>query len=433
MVSFIPIIIWTIIISFSVIKTKSDKLFITLLFLPLFIYPTIQIGSARISSLYYVCVCYLILVLICRKKNLSITTASYIGIALLILCCYILGWASNGVGGIVVPIIGFAKFLPIIMAMDLLLNHTEQNALLQGFQKALDISVCIDFIVALGQIFQPTVTSTITDYFFYNDETINFSDVLLNEGFSSRIYGIFNHPSTQAVFCLIVFSFYLTRMKERSINRLFFIISIFMGLASCSKTFILGAPIILILWFIINFRKIVNLRIMVAVTLIALFCLFVFVNFDDIMNYIRSFNPVLAYYLNYLKSPIEALNTRYSIGNGNLSPMYSIIENHLIIGVGPNAISGEEVLDSAPLVILHNGGILALVLFLILFVSLLRKSLKYKQEDLIYMLTIIFISGFAIPTWIFHAASLSVTVYVLLKTNLLKTGRASITKTVIDK
>lgn len=424
MVSYIPVVIWTVMILFSLHKQDNEKNSITLLFLPLFIYPTIQVGSARISSLYYVCFLYMALVFLRRKRTLSNTSAVYLGIACFVLLCFILGWGLNGVGGIVGSMIGFSKFIPIVLSLDLLLNQTKSEVLVHGFRNALNISVCIDFIAVLAQIINPSLAAKIVDMFFYNDQTINFSDELIKGTLGGRMFGIFNHPSVQAIFCLVVFAFYLTRLKEKRINKYIFIISIFMGIASCSKTFVLGAPVVLVLWFLFNFKRVSNPRILVAIFFMLIICFLLVIYFDAIIVNIRSINPVLAYYLGFLKKPFEALNTRYSMDSGNLSSMYSIIKNNLLFGVGPNSIMGEEVLDSAPLVLLHNGGIVCLLAYLILFLWLLVQTSKYKQETLKYFLAIIFISGFALPTWIFHAATISVTIFILLMINSLRVTRS---------
>lgn len=423
MVSYIPVVIWTAMILFSLHKQENDKDFITLLFLPLFIYPTIQVGSARISSLYYVCFLYMALVFLRRKRILSNTSAIYLGIAIFILLCFILGWGLSGVGGLLGSMIGFIKFIPIVLSLDLLLNQVKSEVLVQGFRSALNISVCIDFIAVLAQMINPNLAAKIIDMFFYNDQTINFSDEIIKGSLGGRMFGIFNHPSVQAIFCLVVFAFYLTQLKEKKINKYIFIISIFMGIASCSKTFVLGVPVVLAIWLLINFKRVSNPRVLVAIFFLLILCVFIVVNFDAIITYIRSINPVLAYYFGFLKKPFEALNTRYSMDNGNLSSMYSIIKNHLLFGVGPNSIMGEEVLDSAPLVLLHNGGIVCLLLYLSLFLWLFVQTLKYKQETLIYFLAIIFVSGFALPTWIFHAATITVTMYILLMINSIRSER----------
>jgi hypothetical protein len=217
-----------------------------------------------------------------------------------------------------------------------------------------------------------------------------------------------------AIFALVGVAYYLNHLSEKKSNIFIMVVFIIIGFTALSKTFILGLPLLLFVYFIYNTNRLLNAKWLFILTLAIAVVIIVVLNFDVIITKVYGYNRYMGYYLRMLKSPFDAFSSRYSVNNGILSQNYDLIKKNLIVGVGPVSVQGEQILDSAPIVILHNGGILALVTVLWYYFKSIIISIKYKYTTILYLLVVILASGFGLPIWVFHNASIGVIIYCCL-------------------
>ncbi len=405
------ILFWSALLIISVLRNKLAGF---LLFLILFVNITIPIFGLRINSLYYFTILLFVLILIKRdvKWTIDKDTRKYCLLLILILLTYSLGWLCSGAGSLIGGLIGCIKFIPIIVEFSVLFQDIDKKTVKKDFGIAINIVVFLNTVMVVLQKINPSFSTTITDIFFYNDDTINSSDQIIN-GVMTRCYGIFNHPATLGTFSLFAITYNVYSNYKAIIRYPFIVCSFIIGLLSLSKTFVLGFPMIVIIMLLVGLKKCRSLRTIVLYLSVIVTGIIVILNFETIISVLSANNAYMRYYLSTLYNPFDAFQTRYSREEGALSFTYEIIKENFLIGVGPNSIKGEAVLDSAPVVIAHNGGVIGLILVTILLLYLLVKIFKTKQNELLLLWAVVLVSGFALPTWIFHMSTIGATIYII--------------------
>jgi hypothetical protein len=96
--------------------------------------------------------------------------------------------------------------------------------------------------------------------------------------------------------------------------------------------------------------------------------------------------------------------------------MPEFLKQYWLFGAGPVSIATEGVLDSAPYVILHSGGVVAFIVIAYYYIFHLVKSVQ-KRDMLTFMLiTFILITGTGFQTWIASDASTWVLMSIFMLT-----------------
>lgn len=410
MISFVLPILWTISILKHVAKHEDVS---AIVFLSIILTPTVLFVGQRINCMYYLCFLF---GLIASLKHLVIDRKSICFLLCLSMVIFLsfLGWIINGEGSFFVPFLGELKFIIVAFELFIIFNSYEKEQIENGFQKAMITAIVLNAIVVVLSLLIPVHITSIVELFYYNDDTINASESIIN-GKMARAYGLFNHPAALALFSLFSLVFFLKNYFKVAHGWFFLFLSMLTGLLAFSKTFIIGFPIVIIIWLLFYGKALFRSKAgsILLIIMLALFFLFV-ISFDSILGFIRERSPVLAYYLGFLKDPAGSLNTRYSSSAGNLAPLYKIISEHPIIGVGPNPIMGEVVLDSAPLTILHDGGVLRLLVVMAMYAGMINDCIKKRRWDFVLYFVIVFLSGFGLPTWVFSQYTFPFIVYILL-------------------
>ena len=138
------------------------------------------------------------------------------------------------------------------------------------------------------------------------------------------------------------------------------------------------------------------------------------IQYESIHSFLYERSQVVAYYFSFLHNPLKAFATRYSSKTGILLPIYEIIRKHPIIGVGPLAVKGEILADSAPIIILHNGGVIALLIVILFYLWLFYCIWKCAGMEEIFLWFTVIMSGFALSTWTFYLLTYPVLMYLIL-------------------
>ena len=113
-----------------------------------------------------------------------------------------------------------------------------------------------------------------------------------------------------------------------------------------------------------------------------------------------------AYYYGFLVNPISSLATRYAIGAGEqlridrgadaitISALLQFYE-HPVFGVGPLMVDGEFIGDSQFTSVLHNGGIVATLAYLALYLRIFWIGLMSRDRVVLVMLPAVVLGCFA--------------------------------------
>ena len=266
--------------------------------------------------------------------------------------------------------------------------------------------ILINLIVSIIQLTMPSTVDLF--YNFYYKDSFPILQSVKKMGFFTRAFGTFGTPVKVGFFSLITISYFLQTYKNKLTDFLIILLALLLGLAALSKTFIIGFPIILILFTISKFNI---KRANIFKTTIIIFTFGVVIIYT--INYLRNNGFYIDYYLKFIFDPMDAFNTRYGSGSdsGLLSTTFDVIKNNILTGVGTTQVENEFIGDSTYVKILHGTGIIGIILF-ILFIAL---HVDYRKKVLTRNLFLIatLLGGLALPVFanIFGAIIFSIIEY----------------------
>ena len=401
------------------------KSFLTQIYLMLMIIPSLQVGGHWYSGQYFVVLILLFLIFGLKLKKIEPWIANYVVTCILVILVYSVGFFLNNntssIYALLLPVLTMLKYPLIVICIGLLLCEEEIENIENAYFDTLKIVVIINLIVIVLQIFIPQVAAKLLDAFFYNDDSLNQIDAIAQGGGYVRYTGIYNYPSilgSVMLICLISF-LYCKNLRHRA----FFVgITLITGVASMSKSFYLGLAIVLILWTLMNF-KLNDLKTTLMSVVVAITSSEIYIFRDAIYLWLRSKNAYLAYYFSCVFNLSMSLSTRYDASSGNTTAMLSMAKEHIVIGYGPLSVYGEVLQDSAFAIILHNGGIIALLIIELSYASLFINKVRLKRKCDEMLIIGIMVLGFAIPVWIFSPVTLGTIVYLYSTSSKLKMER----------
>lgn len=398
-------IFYVIIATIFVIR-KKNIFTVTLIYLTLA--PDIKLGNNDISAMYLM-IFYLIFIFLIKRSKISVdkNNKNYLLLIMFnfilyfimtIICNYEL--TSSGISSM----IGFLKIPILIILFCSLFPGEIKN------QKSYDRAFkCLLVINLFGVLLQFMYGSQIRSFFesMYLTNDYTYYSTLASWEVYNRKFGFFASPMLLGIFCLTTFLYFLLSYKKSKNNKylIWTAVSLAVGLTSLSKTFIIGVPLTVIIYFFVNIgnkkkKTSINqkrrqnnfLKICICLPIV----LFVF---SKLYIYLTE-NTTIIYYIQMLSNPLSALETRYSANSDNLllSDTYNVIKEHLIFGVGFQSINNEFLGDSSYIMSLHNGGLISLISIIIFYLLNLIKAIKRKNIDKILFIIIWAISGLAMPT-----------------------------------
>lgn len=412
------LLIWSI---FIIAWTYRKKNVGVLVFLTLMVVPTIEIGSQRINATYYWLFFYLFLIALMNVKiKIKKSIVVYCLVCILLILNYCIAWAWNGMisSSMFSVCVIYIRYIVLAIELGVIFRTEKIENICFEFKSALNITMFINFITVIFQMIIPTQTLTLIQYFFYDEQGLSQIEAVQN-GVMSRYLGIYNHPGLLGIFCLFIIAVYLPQLMKAKKSYIYIGMALFCGISSLSKVFILGVPIIIILWIILSYREMKTQTFLSVFGVCSLFII-IFIEYENIYNWLYQKSQLLAYYFSFLSQPLKAFATRYDSQGGVLSETFAVIKEHFIIGVGPVPIRGETLADSAPILILHNGGSIALALVIILYLYVFIRNWRSGLQEGVLLCCVIILTGFALPTWIFYMSSFPILLFLLLNASSVK-------------
>lgn len=203
-------------------------------------------------------------------------------------------------------------------------------------------------------------------------------DSIMEFGSLGRLQGTFASSAFPGTLSYVgIGMFLLNYFKERKWSSIFMILcSIYIGFASASKRFFLGAVVVVAICMIIkllwgkNLHYDYKIGVLLGSSFIAIIYLYGSL----------SENLGIEYYADYLLRADFIGSTKTRFGeDGVVNSMIPYIEKYWLLGLGEIIIDNVLVTDSAFYITLFSTGILGMLAFIIMFLNLIIRAISIKN------------------------------------------------------
>ena len=379
--------------------------------------PYIQIGKEQIDSSYIVAIVFFITILLFQRK-IKMPPKLLRGYLLLLIninIVYLIAWmmfSRNDSGTLISSLAGALKIFIIIIECWIM------NSVVDSVDVRAEISKMIAVILVLNLVF---IIYEMIDFVgsrqFLLDHLLSYKEQSYLKqttkwGYYNRYYGVFHYPMHMGIFMTYAIAYLIGEDKlfKKWFKLILLLIACFLGIMSASKSFMIGTAGIITIFISGTFmgEKIKVRKILMALSgIFMIVCILIF--FEQIYDIIYTVaGPNFARCFNFLRNFSEIFETRFNSETGALREMIICIKKYWLIGVGPSNIMGEEVMDNAYLMVMHNGGIVSLVMVMLFYIKLILNHVFEQSKLVLVFATIIMGMGFqtllAVPisTWIIY-------------------------------
>jgi len=399
------LIVSIVVISIVLSYFKNKKLSYSLAIASLFVMPVLVLGKNRISSSY---VWFLILIVLLVFNFLSKKPAVFPKLALFytitvsaLILLSVFSWIIINIPTKIGfnSFIGQTKNLVLFIAFVLLVASQLEKDFLGILYYGLFITGVINLFVVALQMAGTFNVKLFYDLYWTSSNTPLY--YMLRIGHFVRGYGTFGSSVQLGAVSLLSYSLGVGEyIQGKHTTKWFWLILIwgFVGLASLSKTFIVGSAFITLLAFIVTpfvyksyRKKVIRKDLFLLISIIV-----ILVSGYFTLN-ARGFYA--SYYYSYLFKPLSSLASRYNLTNSEilLHETFNIISRYPIFGVGLQSLSGEFIGDSSYVSILHNSGFVGLAISLLFILYVFYCIIKYKIWKVIYLFIAFLGASLALP------------------------------------
>lgn len=383
--------------------------------------PVINIGNRRIDGAYaYIIVLFILVILYKKIKIPPRFLKRFFILNIYLISLYVFSWAVYGFhepNKVIAIFVGSVKILFIMYACWMIDYDHKISNIDRIVRRFILVSVIVNFIAVLFEMVSFNHSVNILKDIFLNEIELSYLSGQIRGGRWTRYYGIFKFPMNMGVFAVFTTILSLSYIKGSKKNKsiVFFALNIIIGIASGSKAYMLGIVVLLIAYYYLPLlRNKIESSSVVPFIVVPITAIIIFASFDkilDVATYL--FGSGVAYRLSFITNWTGALTTRYDSSQGVLREMPRFILNHLFIGVGPGSIQNEPNMDNSYFVILHNGGLFALIPVMWFYFSLLK---QFKSDNTLLVLVLgIFLMGIAFPSFVFTEITTWIIYYFTLK------------------
>ena len=338
---------------------------------------------------------------------------------------YTLGWVSGGLQSprqYVISILGLLKTVVAVYLIFENFSGKTKKELEQMVGSTLGVVLTMNAIMVFFQWMMPIQMYNLCNILYYSADSTGYTSLETSDqwgggfykGHYYRYFGLFETPMAFSCFLILVLAFYVIQCSsEKKFFRhpkIIFLIDVVCGLMAQCKIYIMILPIVLLIYLLYNYKRLSRNQIFVY-------------SFAGILGALLIGNieriPLLQSYLGakltYFTNPIATFATRFGSGEGNgyLTKTVAIAKDYFLTGVGPVSINGEPLADSSYVVLLHNGGILAIIALVVFYVWLLRKNIKINEKCLNIALLVLFFIGLSRTELIFGSVLIFFMAYIL--------------------
>lgn len=302
---------------------------------------------------------------------------------------------------------GQVRWLILIALFVECLNRRWVEAILLG-------ALLINVVVAAIQVARPESVDVFLQ--LYGRESQGVLQRYASQSILPRGMGTMESPVNLGALSLLGFACGSARLVRGGRGRLawaLIVTSAVCGLVSLSKTFYLGAPLLLIVILLLGFlpthlsKYVRPVRISrLFVNGLVTFALATGIAYGTV--WLQRMGLSVTYYASFLFSPTEALATRYGEAGGVLATTLDVIADNWLLGVGMTTPAEEFIGDSAYVVLLHHSGLLGLAMFVAGFTVMLRHIVLYRRRFDLVVLAALVVAGVAVPLVFYLMGALTV-------------------------
>ena len=289
-------------------------------------------------------------------------------------------------------VIGWVRGIVLTLLLSHALNQIEIAATIGG-------AVGLNALVVGIQVIFPS-TLGIFDNLYYRDSQTAIR-ALTEMGYFARGTGTFPSPVSLGAVALmgvgVLTGLTLSRERPRWVAPAFFA-TVIAGIASLSKTFLLGAPLLVAVAVptaLVTGRAQlgrvlgrIGRVILLATPVVVGLVIYVFWRLEQS-------GVSTEWYLKFFNDPVAAFATRYNASGGNLVETMRVFYENWLIGVGSMQVRAEFLGDSLYVRTLHDGGLLGALFFGSFLVLVLAKLARERDLSGLLLLGAFLISGLA--------------------------------------
>lgn len=429
MVNNIIVILSLIIIGYLYLKARYESSMVWLFCLCI-LAPVLTIGDAVVNSAYLISAGLLLILAIEAVKKRAIPRIMEKDVRLLFylfiisrivsIAAYLIGYLQNGtadIGVMVGAMAGNVNLTLLVLLLVLMGKQLPHRRILPVIYKAAAIVAGLNLIFFFLQRFAFDFAYNLTAGLYLSPDRSRPLLTMLEIGAFDRIFGTFFTPTlmgTTFLYLIVILAawYFCAKVKLTHWPVLLTIaVLMFVGINSFSKLIILGVPAMLV-FFLVSLLflrrtkelrplklKMSNFFLFSALTLI-IFTAAYFLFPAELIN-------VKNYYYGMLIQPLASMSSRYQPGTA-IDP--SIIEagepvadagmtvsallffrQHPVFGVGPVAVGNEFIGDSQIAMVLHHGGIVGAIGYLLFYAYAMVRAFLKRNLMVMSLIAAIFI------------------------------------------
>ena len=373
-----------------------------------FVCPTIILGNQQISYdlLGFFAVCVLLFFNSKKKKTRPLIRHMGLYFFLLFISTLISVLLKDSTINYI-SVLGYARLILLLYFLQL---YCEKETL----RKAVYNVVVINFVVMLLQYFSDT--AAIWSYRLFAKSSSQALSYYYSIGKIDRLTGTFSNILPVAYFMLFAFivslAHYCEKNSETKKDLFVLFFSLVCGGLAVSKSFILGLPLVIISWIV--FSKVFHRKeydVFRGKRVLLILIIIIFIVASVILKDSLRMSNVINYYLESVRSG-EFFASRYN-ESGVLKDAIEVIKDNWLIGIGSATLHSEFLGDSQYITILHNTGILGLMIIISMFISYARRLIHLKSVPGLTAIVLIMAVGFA-GTTVFSTIGIVLLSYVFI-------------------
>lgn len=369
--------------------------------------PDLKIGNKSLDSTYVLIVVLLIFIVFSNGKLYFGKIKRYVYTTISIMAVYTVSWllfSREDINSYLSCVIGGMKLTAILIECYTL-NYMFCDRIEEDITNLINITLILNSLFIIFQkLFFEASLAVLKNVFLSADEY----DFVLSATYAgryTRFNGLFKYPMHLGIFCAVAIAFLLivgVNSKKRAVWLLSIGMALYCGIMSASKSFFIGLAVLYCLFVVENLTKISDKK-KVIFNVIPVFVLVLIVLFQqDIIRILENvFGSYVAYYAQKVVlffNDVGAVFETRTGDSGALSSLYDVVVNNLLFGVGPGSVNGEKVMDNAILVVLHNGGIIALLIVFNYYAKILRMC--YHNHKSTLLVFTILACGMGFQIWV---------------------------------
>lgn len=367
-------------------KSKQQGFFLFMFFS--FICPVMKVGSLELSYdiLGTVVLFFLILFHDKMKFSLKLSWELYLYFAVLVLSTILARTFQNGN-------MNWGSLLGIgrlIILYSILIKYCKAEIVV----RAIYASTFVNAVVMMAQYISPSAANW--SYELFAKESSQSLAYSVEIGMLNRLTGTFSNTFPVAFFMLTVITMGICYygMTKRKMNLAVSLLAFCCGIMSVSKTFLIGFPMIIVLFFVLSkvlkrkefsFFKVRNI---ITIILIGV-AVAIFWSIKDRLRMGDTFE----YYINVIFSG-DIFDSRYG-DTGVTDAAFQVFQNNWLFGVGSTTVNNEFLGDSQYIGILHDTGVIGMFFILCLLLQLAIKAIKMQDLVCSILICVIIILSFA--------------------------------------